>query len=168
MVPRPGDDPERRFRMGLHTRADRPLLTPPEGAEFEADADAPDVEVDQTGEDHEVEAGDVDAAAADVDALSGDVDVLVGDVDAPADDVDALAGEVDAPYPEAAPAVPLRSGGPCPRCGEDIVNLDFLDLPPVAIRRGLYAVCVIDTRALPTPWRHRTALAYHDDLGLDD
>lgn len=61
------------------------------------------------------------------------------------------------------PYVPLRSGGPCPNCGEEIENLDFLDLPSVAIQDGMYDVCVLETDALPTPWRHATAIAYHED-----
>ena len=59
--------------------------------------------------------------------------------------------------------VPLRVGGPCPDCGAEIEDLDFLALPPVAIKREMYDVCVLDTDALPTPWRHRTAIAYHED-----
>lgn len=60
-------------------------------------------------------------------------------------------------------AVPLRVGGPCPRCGNAVEDLDFLSLPAVAIKREMYHVCVIDTDALPTPWRSRTAIAYHED-----
>lgn len=60
-------------------------------------------------------------------------------------------------------SVPLRSGGPCPRCGGEIEDLDFLELPSVAIKRDMYDVCVIDTDELPTPWRHPTAVAYHED-----
>lgn len=59
--------------------------------------------------------------------------------------------------------VPLRVGGPCPDCGAVIEDLDFLDLPSVAIKREMYDVCVLETDALPTPWRHRTAVAYHED-----
>jgi hypothetical protein len=59
--------------------------------------------------------------------------------------------------------VPLRVGGPCPNCGAEIEDLDFLDLPAVAIKREMYDVCVLETDALPTPWRHRTAVAYHED-----
>lgn len=59
--------------------------------------------------------------------------------------------------------VPLRVGGPCPRCGSELEDLDFLSLPPVAIKREMYDVCVLDTDDLPTPWRHRTAVAYHED-----
>jgi hypothetical protein len=59
--------------------------------------------------------------------------------------------------------VPLRVGGPCPRCGAEVEDLDFLSLPSVAIKREMYDVCVVDTDALPTPWRHQTAIAYHED-----
>ena len=59
--------------------------------------------------------------------------------------------------------VPLRVDGPCPDCGARIEALDFLDLPSVAIKREMYDVCVLETDALPTPWRHRTAIAYHED-----
>lgn len=59
--------------------------------------------------------------------------------------------------------VPVRVGGPCPDCGAEIEALDFLDLPDVAIKREMYDVCVIDTDALPTPWNHRTVIAYHED-----
>lgn len=59
--------------------------------------------------------------------------------------------------------VPLRVGGPCPDCGAEVEALDFLDLPSVAIKREMYDVCVLETDALPTPWRHRTAVAYHED-----
>ena len=59
--------------------------------------------------------------------------------------------------------VPLRVGGPCPDCGAEVEDLDFLALPPVAIKREMYDVCVLETDALPTPWLHRTAIAYHED-----
>jgi hypothetical protein len=59
--------------------------------------------------------------------------------------------------------VPLRVGAVCPHCGAAIEALDFLSLPPVAIKRELYDVCVLDTDALPTPWNHPTAIAYHED-----
>lgn len=59
--------------------------------------------------------------------------------------------------------VPLRVGGACPECGAEVEALDFLDLPAVAIKREMYDVCVLETDALPTPWRHRTAIAYHED-----
>ena len=59
--------------------------------------------------------------------------------------------------------VPLRVGGTCPRCGAEVEDLDFLSLPPVAIKREMYDVCVLDTDDLPTPWRHPTAVAYHED-----
>lgn len=59
--------------------------------------------------------------------------------------------------------VPLRVGGPCPDCGAEVQDLDFLGLPPAAIKREMYEVCVLETDALPTPWRNRTAIAYHED-----
>lgn len=59
--------------------------------------------------------------------------------------------------------VPLRVGGTCPACGDEVEALDFLDLPAVAIKREMYDVCVLETDALPTPWRNRTAIAYHED-----
>lgn len=64
---------------------------------------------------------------------------------------------------ESGDTVPLRVGGPCPRCGADIEELDFLSLPSVAVKREMYEVCVVETDTLPTPWRHPTAIAYHED-----
>lgn len=64
---------------------------------------------------------------------------------------------------EPSDSVPLRVGGACPDCGAEVEALDFLDLPAVAIKREMYDVCVLETDALPTPWRHRTAIAYHED-----
>lgn len=77
-------------------------------------------------------------------------------------DVDTTA-ELGAVADDLGPCVPLRSGGPCPHCGEEIENLDFLNLPSVAIKKWMYDVCVVETDALPTPWRHPTAIAYHED-----
>lgn len=67
------------------------------------------------------------------------------------------------PSADVAGAVPLRPGGACPDCGEDVLEVDFLDLPAIAVKREMYDVCVIPTEELPTPWQHRTAIAYHED-----
>lgn len=63
-------------------------------------------------------------------------------------------------------SVPLRPGGACPDCGEEVLEVDFLDLPAIAVKREMYDVCVIPTEDLPTPWQHRTAIAYHEDPSL--
>ena len=67
------------------------------------------------------------------------------------------------PDVDVAGSEPLRTGGPCPACGEEVEDLDFLELPAIAIKREMYDVCVIETADLPTPWRHPTAIAYHED-----
>jgi len=65
--------------------------------------------------------------------------------------------------PNAEEPVPLRVGAPCPRCEAAVEDLEFVSLPPVAIKREMYDVCVLDTDDLPTPWRHPTAVVYHED-----
>lgn len=64
---------------------------------------------------------------------------------------------------DSAAPVPIRVGAPCPYCGADIEDLEFVSLPAVAIKQEMYDVCVVDTDDLPTPWQHPTAIAYHED-----
>lgn len=64
---------------------------------------------------------------------------------------------------EAADPVPIRVGAPCPHCGSEIEDLEFVSLPTVAFKREMYDICVVDTDDLPTPWQHPTAIAYHED-----